>query len=89
MLVFFLASSSIHVFAQSLQEAFENAWERQPASQAQALRATKLAARKLAGEVRDAYWQARLAETDGVVARRRLDDATALVAEVERGLNAP
>lgn len=143
--------------AQSLHEAFEKAWERQPASQAQGYRVAELAARaraaqswvpvppsvsvrersdrfnrnagtrelegelavplwlpgqrgrlaalvgaetdlqrdalaaarlKLAGEVRDAYWQARSAESDAVVARRRLDDAAALAADVERRLKA-
>ena len=143
--------------AQSLHEAFEKAWERQPASQAQGYRVAELAARaraaqswvpappsvsvrersdrfnrnagtrelegelsvplwlpgqrgrlaalvgaetdlqrdalaaarlKLAGEVRDVYWQARSAESDAAVARRRLDDAAALAADVERRLKA-
>ena len=52
-------------------------------------RDTVAAARwKLAGEVRDAYWQARSAEGDAVVARRRLDDAATLAADVERRLKA-
>lgn len=143
--------------AQSLREAVEKAWERQPAAQAQGWRASELAARakaagslvpappsvavrersdrfsrnagtreleaelavplwlpgqrerqaalvssetdlqrdtlfaakwKLAGEVRDAFWQARIAEGDVAVARRRLDDAAALAADVERRLKA-
>lgn len=155
MLVFVLASGTTR--AQSLHDAFEKAWERQPASQAQGYRVAELAARakaadswvpappsaavrersdrfnrnagtrefeaelavplwlpgqrarqvalvsaetdlqrgalaaarwKLAGEVRDAYWQARSADGDAVVARRRLDDAAALAADVERRLKA-
>ena len=143
--------------AQSLHDAFEKAWERQPLSQAQGYRAAELSARakaagswvpappsvgvrersdrfngnsgirefetelavplwlpgqrdrqaalvnaetdlrrdtlaaarwKLAGEVRDAYWLARSAESDAVIARRRLGDATALAADVERRLKA-
>lgn len=155
MLVFVLASGGVH--AQSLHDAFEKAWERQPISQAQGYRAAELSARakaagswvpappnvamrersdrfngnagirefetelsvplwlpgqrgrqtalvnaetdlqrdalaaarwKLAGEVRDAYWQARSADGDVAVARRRLDDAIGLAADVERRLKA-
>ena len=160
-LVFILAAGAAaatsSATAQSLHEAFEKAWERQPASQAQGYRVAELAARaraaqswvpappsvsvrersdrfnrnagtrelegelavplwlpgqrgrlaalvgaeadlrrdalaaarlKLAGEVRDAYWQARSAVSDAAVARRRLDDAAALAADVERRLKA-
>lgn len=156
-LFFVLVAASGSAHAQSLHDAFEKAWERQPLSQAQGYRAADLSARaraagswvpsppsvavrdrsdrlsgnagirefetelavplwlpgqrdrqatlvnaetdlqretlaaarwKLAGEVRDAYWQARSAEGDAAVARRRLDDATALAADVERRLKA-
>ena len=143
--------------AQTLRDALERAWERQPAAQAQTFRAAEAAARvkaanawvpappsiglsersdrlnrnagareveaglsvplwlpgqrqrestlagaeqdlqrdaqgsakwKLAGEVRDAYWQARAADAERVAAARRLDDAVALAADVERRLKA-
>ena len=143
--------------AQTLRDAVERAWERQPAAQAQAFRAAEVAARvkaanawvpappsvglsersdrfnrnagarevetalsvplwlpgqrqresalaaaeqdlqrdaldsakwKLAGEVREAYWQARAAEAERAAAVRRLDDAVALSADVERRLKA-
>ncbi len=143
--------------AQSLRDAVEKAWERQPAAQAQTFRTAELAARakaatawlpappsiglsersdrlnrnagareveaelsvplwlpgqrqrgsalavaeqdlqrdaqdsakwKLAGEVREAYWQARAAEAERIAAVRRLDDAVALTADVERRLKA-
>ena len=143
--------------AQTLRDAVDLAWERQPAAQAQVYRAAEVAARlkaanawvpappsvglsersdrfnrnvgaheieaalsvplwlpgqrqresalaaaeqglqretldsakwKLAGEVRDAYWQARLAEVERAAAIRRLDDALALAADVERRFKA-
>lgn len=143
--------------AQTLRDAVDRAWERQPAAQAQTFRAAEVAARlkaatawvpappsiglsersdrfnrnvgaheieaalsvplwlpgqrqresalaaaeqslqretidsakwKLAGEVRDAYWQARLAEVERAAAIRRLDDALALAADVERRVKA-
>lgn len=143
--------------AQTLRDAVEKAWERQPAAQAQAFRTAELAARakaahawvpappsiglsersdrlnrragareveaelsvplwlpgqrqrestlagaeqdlqrdaldsakwKLAGEVREAYWQARAADAERIAALRRLDDAVALAADVERRLKA-
>ncbi len=143
--------------AQTLREAVERAWERQPAAQAQSYRLAELAARskaanawwplppsiglsersdrfnrnggareveaeisvplwlpgqrqresalvgadqalqrdaqdstrwKLAGEVREAYWQARAAEADRATALRRLDDAVALASDVERRFKA-
>ncbi len=43
---------------------------------------------KLAGEVREAYWQARAAEADRAAALRRLDDAVALAGDVERRFKA-
>ena len=155
MLVFVLSSGGAQ--AQGLHDAFEKAWERQPAFQAQGYRAAELAARakaagswvpappsvavrersdrfngnagirefetelavplwlpgqrdrqatlveaetnlqrdaltaarwKLAGEVRDAYWQARSADGDVAVALRRLEDASGLAADVERRLKA-
>ena len=43
---------------------------------------------KLAGEVREAYWQVRSAEAERAAALRRLDDAAALAADVERRLKA-
>ena len=39
---------------------------------------------RLAGEVREAFWQAKAAEGDVLVSRRRLDDAVRLSADVER-----
>ncbi len=50
-----------------------------------ALTAAKL---KIAGEVRDAYWQARLAENELALARRKLEEAAALAADVERRVKA-
>lgn len=38
--------------------------------------------------MRDAYWQAKVASGDAVIARRRLGDATALAVGVERRLKA-
>lgn len=49
------------------------------------LKAVKL---KIAGEVRDAYWQARLAENELVLARRKAEEAAALAADVERRVKA-
>ena len=51
---------------------------------------TMLAAAKLkvAGEVRDAYWQARLTENELVLARRKVEEAAALAADVERRVKA-
>lgn len=43
---------------------------------------------KLAGEVREAYWQARAADAERIAALRRLDDAVALAADVERRVKA-
>ena len=143
--------------AQTLREAVERAWERQPAAQAQSYRSAELAARtkaasawlpsppsiglsersdrfnrnggareveaelsvplwlpgqrqresavasaeqylqrdaqdgarwKLAGDVREAYWQARAATADRAAALRRLDDAVALASDVERRFQA-
>ena len=143
--------------AQTLRDAVEKAWERQPATQAQTFRAAEVAARvkaanawvpappsvglsersdrfnrkagsreveaelsvplwlpgqrhresalagaeqdlqrdaqasakwKLAGEVREAYWQARSAEAERAAALRRVDDAVALTADVARRLKA-
>lgn len=50
-----------------------------------ALVAAKL---KVAGDVRDAYWQARLAENELALARRKAEEAAALVADVERRVKA-
>jgi cobalt-zinc-cadmium efflux system outer membrane protein len=50
-----------------------------------ALAAAKL---KLAGEVRDAYWQARLTENELTLARRKVGEAAALAADVERRVKA-
>jgi cobalt-zinc-cadmium efflux system outer membrane protein len=50
-----------------------------------ALAAAKL---KIAGEVRDAYWQARLTENELALARRKVEEATALAADVERRVKA-
>lgn len=143
--------------AQTLRDAVEKAWERQPAAQAQSFRSAELAARskaaqawvpappsiglsersdrfnrnvgarevevglavplwlpgqrqresalasaeqelqrvtidnarwKLAGEVREAYWLTRTADAERAAALRRLDDARALAADVERRLKA-
>ncbi len=49
------------------------------------LTATKL---KVAGEVRDAYWQARLAENELILARRKAQEAAVLAADVERRVKA-
>jgi len=46
-----------------------------------ALGAAKL---KIAGEVRDAYWQVRLGENELALAQRKVDEAAALAADVER-----
>ena len=43
---------------------------------------------KIAGEVRDAYWQVRLAENELVLARRKAQEAAALAADVERRVKA-
>jgi cobalt-zinc-cadmium efflux system outer membrane protein len=43
---------------------------------------------RLAGEVRDAWWQARLAEAERDVAGQRLESATALANDVARRVNA-
>lgn len=50
-----------------------------------ALAAAKL---KVAGEVRDAYWQARLTENELALARRKVEEAAALAADVERRVKA-
>lgn len=50
-----------------------------------ALGAAKL---KVAGDVRDAYWQARLAENELALARRKVEDAAAIAADVERRVKA-
>jgi outer membrane protein, heavy metal efflux system len=50
-----------------------------------ALSATKL---KVAGDVRDAYWQARLAENELALARRKVEDAAAIAADVDRRVKA-
>lgn len=152
--VLFTAASA---HAQTLRDAVEKAWERQPTAQAQSFRTAELAARvkaanawmpappsiglsersdrlnrkagsreveaelsvplwlpgqrqresavaaadqdlqrhaldsakwKLAGEVREAYWQVRSSEAERSAAVRRLDDAVALAADVERRLKA-
>jgi len=43
---------------------------------------------RLAGEVREAYWQARLAATELELAQRKVDEAVALAADVQRRLRA-
>ena len=43
---------------------------------------------RLAGEVREAYWQARLAATEQDLAIRKVEEAVALAADVERRLKA-
>ena len=50
-----------------------------------ALAAAKL---KVAGEVREAYWQARLTENELTLARRKVDEAAVLAADVERRVKA-
>ena len=49
------------------------------------LTATKL---KIAGDVRDVYWQAHLAENELVLARRKAQEAAVLAADVERRVKA-
>ena len=43
---------------------------------------------KIAGDVRDAYWQARLAENELALARRKVQEAAVLAADVERRVKA-
>lgn len=43
---------------------------------------------RLAGEVREAYWQARLTAAEQELAQRKVDEAVTLAADVERRLNA-
>ncbi len=43
---------------------------------------------KIAGEVRDAYWQARLAENELALTRRKAQEAAVLAADVERRVKA-
>ena len=43
---------------------------------------------RLAGDVREAYWQARLAATEQELAQRKVDEAVALAADVRLRLNA-
>ena len=43
---------------------------------------------RLAGDVREAYWQARLAAAEQALAQRKVDEAAALSADVERRLKA-
>lgn len=150
-LLLVLAAAPAH--SQSLHDALEMAWERQPAARAQGLRSAELAARakaadawlpsppsmvigarsdrlngnngareyeaelgiplwlpgqreresglvqaqqslqreslanakwKLAGEVREAFLQAKAAQVESAAAQRRVDDAVALAADVER-----
>ena len=50
-----------------------------------ALAAAKL---KVAGEVRDAYWQVRLTENELALARRKVEEAGVLAADVERRVRA-
>jgi cobalt-zinc-cadmium efflux system outer membrane protein len=50
-----------------------------------ALAAAKL---KIAGEVREAYWQARLAENELVLARRKVEEAATIEADVARRVRA-
>lgn len=50
-----------------------------------ALDAAKL---KVAGDVRNAFWQVRLAESEMVLARRKVDEAAVLAADVERRVKA-
>lgn len=52
---------------------------------AAALTAAKL---RIAGEVRDAYWQARLAGNELALARRKVEEAAALATDVERRVKA-
>ena len=50
-----------------------------------ALAAAKL---KIAGEVREAYWQVRLTENELALARRKVEEAAVLAADVERRVKA-
>jgi outer membrane protein, heavy metal efflux system len=50
-----------------------------------ALSAAKL---KVAGDVREAYWQARLAENELALARHKVEDAAAIASDVERRVKA-
>lgn len=50
-----------------------------------ALAAAKL---KVAGDVRDAYWQVRLAENELALVRRKVEEAAVLAADVERRVKA-
>ena len=50
-----------------------------------ALAAAKL---RIAGEVREAYWEARLAENDVALARRKVEETAALASDVERRFKA-
>jgi len=50
-----------------------------------ALAAAKL---KVAGDVRDAYWQVRLTENELALARRKVEEAAVLAADVERRVKA-
>lgn len=43
---------------------------------------------KVAGEVRDVYWQVRLTENELALARRKVEEAAALAADVERRVKA-
>ena len=43
---------------------------------------------RIAGEVRDSYWQARLAESELALARRKVEEATTLAGDVARRVNA-
>ncbi len=43
---------------------------------------------RVAGEVRDAYWQVRLAESELALARRKVEEAVVLAADVERRVKA-
>jgi len=43
---------------------------------------------KLAGEVRDAYWQVRVTENELALARRKVEEAAVLAADVERRIRA-
>jgi len=43
---------------------------------------------RLAGELREAYWQARLAATEQDLAQRKVDESVALAADVDRRLRA-
>ncbi len=58
------------------------------AEQAQLREAAEGARWKLAGELREAVWQARLADAERAATQRRLDDAVALAADVARRFQA-